>query len=80
MTRPVIDRPIPAGSKPYGMSACNVTFARPADAPIKPSTMQSIYDGAELRAPLRAGAADHENHPSRAGNLRVWRSGRQERA
>lgn len=80
MTRPVIDRPIPAGSKPYGMSACNVTFARPADAPIKPSTMQSIYDGAELRTVVRDKSDDHERHPSRYSHMRVWRSGRQERA
>lgn len=51
-----------------------------ASTPIRNSTMQSIYDGAELRAPLRAGAADHEQHPSRYSDRRVWRSGRKERA
>lgn len=43
---------------------------------LRNATASGTYDGAELRAPLRAGAADHENHPSRAGNLRSWRDGR----
>ncbi len=47
---------------------------------IRNSTMQSIYDGAELRTVVRDKSDDHERHPSRYSDMRVWRSGRQERA
>lgn len=51
-----------------------------ASTPIRNSTMQSIYDGAELRTVVRDKSDDHERHPSRYSHMRVWRSGRQERA
>lgn len=44
------------------------------------ASSRALYDGAELRTSERPGANDHERHPSRMGTLRVWRSGRQERA
>lgn len=35
------------------------------------------YDGAELRSFTRPGALDHEQYPSRVGDLRRWRDGRE---
>lgn len=73
-----IERPTPAGSKPYGMSACKVTFARPADAPIRPSTARGTYDGAELLHSARPGGDAHRAHPSLIGSERVYLCGKRE--
>ena len=48
------------------------------DAPIHTSNAGGSYDGADLRAWLRPGASDHEQHPSRMGNRLHYRDGRVE--
>ena len=52
----------------------------PTTAPLCNATTDGLYTGEDLRAPLRRGATDHEKHPSRIGNARVWRDGRREEA
>lgn len=79
MTRP-IDRPIPDGSKSYGMSVGKVSFARPADAPIRPSTARGTYTGGELLHSARPGGDAHRAHPSLIGSERVYLCGRREAA
>lgn len=47
-----------------------------ASTPIRNSTIQEVYDGAELRTVVRDKSDDHEHHPSRYSDRRVWRDGR----
>ena len=62
---------------PKPMKALARTTAA-GDAPIRTSNASGLYDGADLRGWLRPGAGDHEQWPSRMGNVRLWRDGRRE--
>ena len=63
----------------HGRAGANGRLRRPANAPITNATTTELYDGAELRTPVRPGALDAFAWPSRYGSRLVYRDGREGR-
>lgn len=60
------------------VTARSEVWPKPMKALARTSNASGLYDGADLRGWLRHGACDHEQWPSRMGNVRLWRDGRRE--